>query len=152
MTDMTDDGLVDGGVNTEEIRYELKSLPGAWVELRQMSYGDVLVRQDMVMDMKIQMADRKSRASTMELTPANVQTTAFDFQKCVVRHNIRNPKTKRAFQFSNPADWRGVLNPKAGKEIDKKIREINGFDNEEDEDFFEKPGNGSGPSQEESPQ
>jgi hypothetical protein len=139
-----DDELVDGGLSTEPKREYLKSLKGAWVELVQMPYGDVLARQDMVMDMKVQMADRKSKGGgMMEMKMANVETTANDFAKCIVHHNIRNPRTGRAFQFKNRMDWYGILDPKVGKEIDKYISDLNGF-GEEDEDFTENSADGSG--------
>ncbi len=144
-SDVTD-GLVDGGVSTEPEHVDLAAIDGAWVEIRQMPYGDVLKRQDKVMQMRIQMAERgQQAASTMDLQMANVETTAHDFKACITRHNIRNPRTGRAFQFQNLLDWRDILNPKLGREIDRHIRRINGFDDEAEQDFTAKQGNGSGP-------
>jgi len=134
-----DDELVDAGIDDQPQRFPLESKLGGWVEIRPMSYGDQLTRRDLAMKVSAEMAGR-NQSQRMDLQMVNVETTAFDYAKCIVHHNLRNPRTGRAFQFGNKTDWFGSLDPIVGQEIDKYIAQKNGFP---EVDFTPRPSDGS---------
>lgn len=113
-------------VQTETIRKELKTLEGAFVELRTMSFGEYLHRRDLAVKMSMEGASRDSKVSieTIQQTVA-----AYELKTCVVDHNLED-ETGRKLQLSNPMDF-NRLDPKVGQEISRYIDELNTFDEEE---------------------
>jgi hypothetical protein len=119
------DDYVVVDIDPEPKRYDLKSVRGGWVEIREMSHGENLARQDMIMEMSVKMAEQGRKGpDTMDLKTKNEATSAYDFKKCIVRHNLRH-KDGRPYQFANPLDWSGKLNPRVGGEIESIIRKVN---------------------------
>jgi len=116
-------------------RKDLETLPpsngeeGGWVELRRMSYGEFLKRRDMVSKMSFDGQGKDTKA-TMEM--AQEVVTKYEFQTCIVDHNLEDHNGK-------PVDFRSskafaTLDPRIGEEIATYIDEMNKWDKEEDED------------------
>jgi len=116
------------------IRKELKSVPGGYVDLRKLSYGQTLQRQSLVTMRMIR--DAETKASDMvksEINMANLEVTQFDFQHCIVDHNLED-ENQRKLNLSSPHHLQ-ALDPRVGQEIDKYIQELNNFDDESEEEL-----------------
>jgi hypothetical protein len=116
-------------VNTDDtVKKELKTCPDGFVILRRLSFGEKLSRRAMVSSMRVETGRGKDFSGEMQLV--NEKATAFDFQKCIVEHNLEDA-------HGNMLDFRNsvhiqMLDPRIGEEIDTYISELNNFD-EEDE-------------------
>jgi hypothetical protein len=110
-------------VNTQDTtRFPLETLEGGYVELRRMSYGEFLKRRDMISKMSFE-GDGKDTKGFMEM--AQEKVTQFEFQSCIVDHNLEEEggkkldfRTTRAIQ---------ILDPRVGEEISEIIDDENKF-------------------------
>ena len=124
--------------NAETERLELKTIEGGYVVARRLTYGEKLQRRQMVSNMRIG-GSKKSKDFEGEMNLVNEQATAFDFQRCIVDHNLTKPNpsspddesTDLPLDFSKLADIKS-LDPRAGEEIDNWLSELNNFE-EDDE-------------------
>lgn len=122
----------------ETQRYELKSLEGAWVELRQLTYGEWLRRRAMSSNMALKGGGGKGKGKddfegVMQLV--NEKATQFEFANCIVDHNLEDADgNKLNFKKSSTLN---TLNPKVGEEIALRISNLNQFDEDLDEEDFE---------------
>lgn len=124
-------------VDDEFTRYELKSLPEGFIELRPMEYGDVLERNGMMLKMssKMDQGNRKQRRSgqsgfgdNIDFTLGNREVTLFEYQKCVGDHNL-DDKYGNKLDLKTPQGI-SALHPKIGAEIGELLEEINAWDTE----------------------
>jgi hypothetical protein len=111
-------------------RFELKTLPEGFVELRRMSYGEFLKRRDMISKVSYEGQGRDTKA-TMEF--AQEVVTRYEFQTCIVDHNLEDDNGKNIDFRSKQAF--AVLAPTIGEEIAELIDKLNGFNEEADEDL-----------------
>lgn len=127
----------------ETERKELKSLEGGYVELRQLSYDEMLERRDgatkMLMERGANNAD-----SRMAVQIANKWSNYYTFPKCIVDHNLTD-ENNIPLDFKKPDAVFKVLDPRVGAEIESYIDAMN--QEEEPPADFTPPQNGS--SQEE---
>ncbi len=116
-------------------RFELKSLPASgdeeagWIELRKLSYGQILHRRDMATKMAIEgIGDSKGRGDDIKVTTDLIQkiVTEFEYKNCIVDHNLEDANGKK-LNFSNPANVQD-LDPKVGQEIGNLIDDMNQWD------------------------
>ena len=116
-------------------RFELKTLEGAFVTLRKMSYGQILTRRAM---MKLTFQTQgKNKSVEGEIAMANKKVNLYEFQTCVVEHNLER-ESGQLLNLSDPNDVE-MLDPKVGQEIEQYMNQLNNF---EDEDSGEEdPGN-----------
>jgi len=128
----------------ETIRKDLKTLPGGYVVLRRLTYGEKIQRRAMVSGMKVR-GGSKSRDFEGEMNLVNEAATMFDFQRCVVEHNLEAelkgpmglvegdeaPAQTRPLDLSKAADIK-LLDPRVGEEIDGYLSEINNFEEDEE--------------------
>jgi len=119
--------------NTE--RFDLKTLPGAFIVLRKMSYGQILERRAM---MKISFQSQgKSKNMAGEIAMANQKIQIFEFRNCVIEHNLERTE---GVLLNLGADVDVIsLDPQVGQEIEKYIEQLNNFEGDEVEE-----GNSSG--------
>lgn len=118
-------------VNTSDtIRKELKSCPGGYVELRRLSFGEKLTRRAMVSSMKVETGRGRDFAGEMQLV--NERATQFDFQHCIVEHNLEDEGGSK-LSFTSPVHLQ-MLDPRIGEEIDTYISELNNFEENEGEE------------------
>lgn len=127
---------------------DLKSLPDGWVEARRLTYGEKLQRRAMVSGLKIKMQDRRRKGQSDdmegEMNMVNEAATLFDFQKCIVDHNLEAliegpvpvgdngeaPQTRK-LDLTNASDIK-KLDPRVGEEIDTWLSELNNFEESEE--------------------
>jgi hypothetical protein len=114
-------------VSTEPERFDLESLPEAWVLLRRMSYGERLHRQDMAMQMSME-ADQRKKTARMDVTPAQTAVAQFELQICVIDHNLED-ESGRKLNFSNQLDC-AQLDGRVGEEIAELISTLHDWSNQ----------------------
>lgn len=112
-------------VDIQETRHvDLKSLPEGFVVLKRMGYGAYLRRQEMAMSMMVegQTADNAHMSMSMN----NEAVTRFEFQECVVEHNLTD-QADQPLDFRNPMTLK-MLDPKIGSEISQAIQDLIGVE------------------------
>lgn len=115
-------------VNTNSERKDLKSLPGAFVELRRLSFGEKAERTDMAMRLAIE-GDGKTQKGTVEMSSKDI--AVFELAKCVTDHNLfMDDEEKVKMNLTNPQHV-AALDPRVGEEISLLIDQMNNFDAEE---------------------
>ena len=108
-------------------KFDLKTLPEGFVVLRRMSYGQILQRR---MFTKLEVGSSgKGGDFRGELAMANAKVTEFEFQKCIVDHNLED-HTGRKLDLTKASDF-NQLDPKVGQEIEEYITDMNNFEAEE---------------------
>jgi hypothetical protein len=121
----------------ETHRYDLKTLPaeggdeGGFVELRVMSYGEFLRRRDLLSKLSFEGSGSKEQKATME--QANEIVAQYEFQSCIVDHNLEDDNGKQ-LDFRNNKAFRS-LDPRIGEEIASYIDELNKWNGEDEEDL-----------------
>jgi hypothetical protein len=122
-------------VGRDTVRHDLRTCSGGWVELRQLSYDEMLERRDG--GSKIVMEQygvrRNSDASRMAVQLANKWSNHFTFPRCIVSHNLED-ESGTLLDFSKPELVFKTLDPKVGAEIEQLIDALN-QEADEDEDF-----------------
>lgn len=111
-------------------KVDLKSLEGAWIVLRRMSFGQITERRAL---MKLSIAtSRGSKDVQGEMALANQKVTQFEFKACVVEHNLEKDDEGTLLNLSSPIDL-ASLDPKVGQEIEREIEKRNNFDEDDQE-------------------
>lgn len=109
---------------------ELKSCPEGYIVVRRLTYGEKLARRAMVSNMKIEtQKGKKDFAGEMQLV--NEQATLFDFQNCIIDHNLEDDQGTK-LDFGKMAHVK-MLDPRIGEEIDQILSELNNFEEDEGE-------------------
>lgn len=113
---------------TNVTEYDLKTLEGGKVNLKRMTYGQKLERQGMI---KVQFGGGNRRNSDFkgELEMANRIATYYEFQHCIVSHNLTG-ENDVLLDLSAP----GIidqLDPRIGEEISNLISELNNFEDDQ---------------------
>lgn len=130
-------------VSQETERHDLQTCPGGYVELRQLSYYEMMHRRDIAAklytEQKVQRRGqprdrqgRKSEPETMraQLEVLNVAIMEYEFAKSIVNHNLEDDDG-HLLDFTNPLAFHR-LDPKIGQEIGRYIDDLN---QEEEEDL-----------------
>ena len=115
-------------VSTDTVRKELRTCPGGFVELRQLSYAEMMTRRDiasrMYADVSTDQANMKAQDTIRQyMEVVNVAIMEFEFKNCIVDHNLEDDQGNK-LDFANPMALR-ILNPKIGSEIDRYIEAMN---------------------------
>ena len=120
-------------IETEE-HLDLKTLPGGWVKLRRMTYGQSLHRQQIAMQIAVsgesggRQRQAKGSVSAGEIKMMQKAVAVFEFANCVVDHNLfmhDEESVKYDFTRGNALD---SLDPRVGAEISARIAEMNDFE------------------------
>jgi len=112
--------------NVEETqRFDLKSLPEAYVVLRRMTYGQQMERRTLT-KLSLDMGGKKGDLKG-ELVMATREMNAYEFRHCIVEHNLCHSDGVTPLNFNNANDM-AALDPKVGTEIEKLIADLNSFD------------------------
>lgn len=106
-------------------KFDLKSLPpDGFVELKRMNYGDSVQRRAM---MKLSFTSKSnSKDFQGEMAMASVDIQRFEFQQCIVDHNITD-ENEIKLNLTTVADM-VRLDPQVGQEIEELIGKMNNFD------------------------
>lgn len=109
-------------------RHELKSCPEGFIVARRLSYGEKLERRAMMSGMKVETGGKgKDFAGEMQLM--NEQATLYDFQKCIVEHNLED-ENGNTLNLNSVTDIRR-LDPRIGEEIETILGDLNNFEVDE---------------------
>lgn len=108
-------------VNTNAERYELKSCPEGWIEIKRMSYGQWLQRSQMAVKMQVQQ-QRKGGNQSMDIQMEALKLALFEYKNCVVDHNLEDDGGQKL--NLNTPDGVQILDPQIGNEIGDIIEEI----------------------------
>jgi hypothetical protein len=121
----------------ESVRHDLKSLPEAWVELRQLSYDEMLERRDGATQILMERGIRDTDSQQMNVKVLNRWSNQYSFPRCITDHNLTDDQGK-LLDFSKPEFVFPMLDPKVGAEIESLIDKLNQED-EKAEDFTPAP-------------
>jgi hypothetical protein len=128
---------------TETEHHDLKTLPGGFVVVRKLSYGEVLQRRTM---MKMQIEGHGQKDARAEIEMMNIKATRFDFQKCIVDHNLyADDAETRKLNLATETDL-GLLDPRVGQEIEQILDSLNNYDLTEEEEGNSSGGSGTSSS------
>ncbi len=129
--------MVIATVSLDTERFELKSLEGAFVVLKPMSWGEKLKRQEMATgDARMKGIAGKKAEPEIAVKMLAQLVAEYEFKHCIVDHNLEaedkhgNP---RPLDFNSGSDV-GLLSGRVGDEINQLIAEQNNFDGIEDPD------------------
>lgn len=125
----------------ETVRHDLKSLNGAWVELRQLSYDEMLERRDGATQILMERGIRDTDSNQMNVKVLNRWSNQYSFPRCIVDHNLTDENGKQ-LDFGKPEFVFPMLDPKVGAEIEGLIDKLNQED-EKAEDFTPAPDSSS---------
>lgn len=104
---------------------DLKSLPGAYVVIRRMNYGEKLEKNDEMfagVSMKSFQQDAGIDLSKLSLK----KMTLRDFGALVIEHNLTD-ENETPLDFTNAKDV-AALDPRVGEEINSLIEKFNSFE------------------------
>jgi hypothetical protein len=114
--------------NVEGEKFDLKTLEGAWVMLRRLTYGEKLERQEGASKLLLNM-DRSQKSMQGEMEMAQRTSTMYDFRRCILDHNLEKMVGGSAVKmnFADPADL-SILDPRVGEEIASLLDKLNNFE------------------------
>lgn len=129
-------------VSTSTEKFDLTTLPGGWVELRKMTYGEVLQRRDRVSTMTSGSGGGRKNGKRQEaqINFHFSEIRQFEFSRAVMDHNLEDENGKKLDLAS--VKIIDTLDPKVGQEIEDLIDKMNNFEGEEDEPEKTFPGSG----------
>lgn len=113
------------------VRHDLKSCPGGFVELRQLSYDEILARRDGVTNLSIEREQAEMGGDDVRMQINTMQKWAreFDFRNCIRDHNLEDDNGQ-PLDFTKSHTFR-ILDPKIGREIEALIDQLNGDNDDE---------------------
>lgn len=109
-------------------KFDLKSLPDAYVVMRKQTYGERQRRADIVTRVTMQAADTRGTPDIMHMDIRNLDVTLFDYRTSIIEHNLED-SDGRNLDFKRTEDLEN-LDPQVGDEIEGLIRDMNRFDQE----------------------
>ena len=115
-------------VSLDTKKFDLKSLPEGFVELRPMSFGQVVQRRSLL---KLSVVAGKNKSFQGEMAMMSEEVTRFEYRTCIVDHNLED-ETGRKLNLASENDFRR-LDPRVGSEIDQLISDMNNFDEDDQE-------------------
>jgi hypothetical protein len=107
-------------------RFELKSCPGGFVDLRRMTHGERLHRQDIAMDISMQ-SDQRNKTAEMSITPTQTLVVQFEFASCIVGHNLELDDEGTLINFKAPEQF-AELDGRIGEEISAHIETLHDWE------------------------
>jgi hypothetical protein len=113
-------------VSTDVQTFNLKSCPGGYIKAKPLSYGQKKSRADKSGQMFAELKERGGLGNKMFLETITTQSTLFDYQHCIVDHNLEDDNGNK-LNFNNDATL-DVLDPIIGTEIEDILAKLNGDD------------------------
>lgn len=136
--------VVEVGFSREPVHYDLRTAPGAWVELRRLPYDEILKRREMGTRLSMEQSggNRRNRRSKEErqesqkigIELAQVVTREYEFANCIVDHNLVVDGTPVDFRIPKTAFK--LVSPQVLQEIELYLSELNMETDEEELDDF----------------
>lgn len=110
-------------VSMEATRYDLKSLPGGFVMLKQLSFGQMLKRRDRAAKFYQEQSNGNAANARTQIDILNEISRQFDFAHCIVDHNLEDDSGNK-LTFTNSATL-DILDPRIASEIERYIDAMN---------------------------
>jgi hypothetical protein len=110
-------------VNVEGTKIDLKTCPGGFVTLRQLSFGQMLKRRDMAAKYMQEFAPGKNATNRITIDILNEVSRKYDFAHCIIDHNLEDDKGNK-LDFANTMSL-DVLDPRIAAEIEEEIDKLN---------------------------
>ena len=107
-------------------KHDLKTLPGAWIETRLMTYGEKCLKTDKSLQVTRNISSSADQDDKLLLEQLSYQANIIDIKTCVVNHNLTDFAGAK-LDLSNPKVI-DALHPKVGEEINRIIDEENNLD------------------------
>jgi hypothetical protein len=107
----------------------LKTLPGGYVVLRRMTYGEKMHRSGLMSGMKFR-SQKGQKDFEGEIQMANRRVTEYEFATCVVDHNLEKEDGVK-LDLRNPSDL-NMLDGRIGDEIGQLMNDLNLFEEDEE--------------------
>lgn len=100
--------------------FELETLPEGYVDLRKLTYGEMLRRRDIGSTMR---AGGNSRKKGVEFDTDSLEIQHFEFSRCIVSHNLEDSNGRTL----NMRDKNDIikLDPRIAGEIESLISDMN---------------------------
>lgn len=109
-------------------KFDLKSLPEGYVVIREMTYGERLMRQGLSGKMKL-IADQKSEYAG-EVEMATKKLALWDFANLIIEHNLDDLDGRRLnFKLEHDVN---KLSSRIGEEVGTYIDKVNSFEDIEE--------------------
>lgn len=130
-------------------RKDLESVPGGFVEIRQMTYGEFLHRRDLSMGMSVS-GDALGKGTPEKISIDALQTavTQYEFKVCIINHNLEDDNGVK-LQLGTPEGF-ARLDPRIGQEVSDLIDEMNQWESPKRGDGVQAGGGESDPVPEDS--
>lgn len=112
--------------------FDLKSLPGAQVEIRRMTYGQHLYRRSIAAKMLI-LDEKRNEGASGEVKNMQEVVALWEFANLVGKHNLTD-KEGKPLNFTDPLDVKR-LSSKVGDEINQLIDKLNNFEDIEEGNY-----------------
>lgn len=116
-------------ITSDAERFDLKTLPGAYVVVRRMTYGESLKRTGMMTKFLVG-GNPSSKDFSGEVEMNQEEVTLWDFANCVLEHNLTDEDGK-LLNFKNQFDVRR-LDGRIGDEIGRYIDSVNSFEDKDE--------------------
>jgi hypothetical protein len=116
-------------VTTDTQHFELKSLEGAYVDVRALSYGEKKAREDIASRMYAESLERngtRPENNRLFIDTMARQSVLYDFQRCIIDHNLEDDRGNK-LNFNNDGTL-DILDPRVGSELEKILSMLNGDD------------------------
>jgi len=117
-------------VTEEKVRKDLKTLEGGFVVIRQMTYGERLLRQSKTGKMKVSAGKGKEFEGEMDMGSFVREFAYWDFANLIIEHNLEL-KPGELLNLKNPTHV-DLLRGDVGEEIGTYIDQINSFEDVEE--------------------
>jgi hypothetical protein len=118
-----------GVVQGEPEHFDLKTLPGGFVKIKRMNYGEKMTRRQFSSKMEME-TDRRTKSMKSIVDLFKEDADLYDFAHCVTDHNLTDVD-ERPLDFNNPTDVRKLAG-KIAEEIGTYIDSVNNFEETEE--------------------
>jgi hypothetical protein len=117
-------------VNADGTKIDLRTCPGGFVTLRQLSFGQMLKRRDMAAKYMQEFGTGRDTTNRITIDILNEASRKYDFAHCIIDHNLEDDSGNK-LDFSNAMSL-DILDPKIAAEIENEIDKLNltDFDSE----------------------
>lgn len=112
-------------VSMKPIDYPLKTCPGGWVQLRRMSYGELLASQDMAYQVSVK-EGKDGGDPDMGVNVTQAKILEYQFRTCIIDHNLEN-ETGQKLRFDSPEAVH-MLDSLIGQEINAQLEKMHRWD------------------------
>lgn len=110
-------------ISTEGTRVDLRSCPDGYVIIRQLGFGQMLKRRDMIARYSQEFSARNNGPQRVDISIMQEASRRYDFANCIADHNLEDDNGNK-LNFSNPLTI-DALDPKIAAEIEREIDKLN---------------------------